>query len=173
MLCFSGSRNLSEASKSTLSRVLIAVAGGRWSSIGVGCCPTGLDLFVRQSPVFKSHKHRIFTAKSRSPQDLVARSCFMVELLSGNQSEGGLVAFPGKSCPPGLVPSKTGSKCFCGRGSGTWATAAFSVGRGAPLWVACLSPMELPLTWGTWARSTRFPGCWYLTPKIKQLSLIS
>lgn len=168
MLSFSGSRNLSAASCQIARLVLAAAAAsGQWSSIGVGDCPSGLDSSIYSSPVFQSHRHRVFRAKSRSPRHLVHRSVELVETTATFNlgTPCGFVAFPGKPCPSLVIPSKSAVKCFCGAGSGTWASAALAVGRGVPLWVGGLPQSSLPLSWGTWSRSPRFPGCWQLTPQ--------
>ncbi len=176
MLGFSGCRNLSGAPLTILKFILAAASGsGKWSSFGVGCCATGLDSAVRNSPVFQAHVHQVFAAQSQQPRHLVARSAAMAKAVAGSKS-GGLIAFPGKPCPLTVSPSKTASVCFCGAGSGTWATAALVVGCGGSLWVAGLPASDLPAWWGTWSRSPRFPGCWQLTPApgpARQLGLFS
>jgi hypothetical protein len=60
--------------------------------------------------------------------------------------EGVLVSFPSAGCPPSLVPSDKPNKCFCGLGSGTWATLALAVGLGVPCYL--FAPFGGPAGWG-------------------------
>lgn len=178
MLAFSGSRKLSPVlCRSSKFVLAAAAASGRWSSLGVGCCPSGLDAAVRSAPQFQGHRHRVFNAQSRSAFHLVSRSVQMCEIVcqSSGGGPGGLVAYPGCPCPEGLLPNRNAVKCFSGFGSGTWATAALCAGRGARVWVAGLTASQLPASWGSWRRSARFPGCWRLVgaPVTHQLPLFS
>lgn len=172
MLAFSGSRSLSPlVCEAALLVLRAAAASGKWSSLCVGCCPSGLDAAVSSSPVFRSHAHRVFRAASRHSSDLVKRSVHMVEAAAGIPGSG-LVAYPGRACPGRVRPSRSAVACFCGGGSGTWASAALAAGRGLPVWVGGLSGSQLPSSWGSWVRSCRFPGCWRLVPSSPtQLSL--
>lgn len=167
VLGFSGSRMLSQGSAHIAGFVLSsAVAQPGWASFAVGCCPTGLDLLVRQSSAVPASRLSVFRAASRHPRHLVKRSSALA------CSVGALVAFPECPCPGGLVPSSVSSRCFCGKGSGTWATAALAAGRGAAVYVAGVAPGALPVSWGQWVRSCRLPGCWRLVPcGSPQLSL--
>lgn len=168
VLGFSGCRRLSPSSASQASLVLAsAVTQPSWSGFAVGCCPTGLDSVIRNSSFAGKGKLSIFNAASRHPRHLVARS---VRVAS---SVGALVCFPEVVCPGGLVPSASSAKCFCGKGSGTWATAAHAAGLGAVVYVAGIMPSALPVSWGKWVRSARLPGCWRLVPvaNSQQLNL--
>ncbi len=167
VLGFSGSRSLSPSARNIAGFVISsAVTQPRWGSFVVGCCPSGLDLLVRQSSFIPSGKLQVFKAASRKPADLVKRSSQVADAV------GALVAFPECVCPGGLVPSSVPARCFCGKGSGTWATAALAAGLGAAVYVAGIAPGALPVSWGSWRRSVSLPGCWRLVPaSCAQLSL--
>lgn len=159
ILGFSGSRNLSQSTSTLASFVFAtAVTQPSWSSFAVGCCPTGLDALVVNSPFMPASRLSVFRAVSRLPRHLVARSAQLADAV------GALVAFPECVCPVQVVPSATVARCFCGGGSGTWATAALAAGLGATVYVAGVVPGSLPASWGEWVRSCRLPGCWRLVP---------
>jgi hypothetical protein len=130
-----------------------------------------LDALVSRSPHMPSSRLAVFRAVSPLPRHLVARSAQLADAV------GALVAFPECVCPACVVPSATVARCFCGGGSGTWATAALAAGMGATVYVAGVAPGSLPLVWGEWVRSCRLPGCWRLVPHLApqpcQLSVFS
>lgn len=61
------------------------------------------------------------------------RSIRFVKAIANNN--GCLISFPDKDCPVGLVPSDKSYKCFCNKGSGTYATLAYAVGLNIPCFV--------------------------------------
>ena len=165
MFAFSGSRSVSAAVVSRVQRVAgPLVASG--APVGVGCAP-GVDAVVRCLPGFSG---RVFSAQSRAPRHLVARSVALVRalassspvpvsvpLLPGVSASRALLVWPGCACPPVVVSSSSPSRCFCGGGSGSWATAAFAAGVGVPVFVFGVGPGALPATWaGGWASTCRF-----------------
>lgn len=85
----------------------------------------------------------------------VARS---VALVRACASAGGVwLSFPLAPCPPGLVPSARSSACFCGSGSGSWASLCLAVGLGVSAFV-WLPPGVVPPAWlsslgGGWFRA--------------------
>lgn len=89
----------------------------------------------------------VFRASSfgSGPGAFVARS---VALVGSVAVPGGLwLSFPACACPAGLLPSASSSRCFCGLGSGSWASLALAVGSGvrACLWLpSFLAP---PAAW--------------------------
>jgi len=105
-------------------------------------CASGLDAAVR------SHfpEARVFHAADfgEGRQALARRSIAFVNALA--VADGLLLAFPSRPCPAGIVPAATSSQCFCGGGSGTWATLAYAIGLGCE----CLVFLEsLPVpAWG-------------------------
>lgn len=146
---FSGSRSLSGVLPFTaLSSAVAAVPAG--SRVFVGCAP-GVDAYVRQcfpsAEVFSVASGRWGSGRGA----FAARSIACVRACS---AAGGLwVSFPGSVCPVGLFPSASSSRCFSGRGSGSWSSAAFALGSG----VACLvfAPAGVPSGWGL----SPVPGC--------------
>ena len=166
MYAFTGSRDLPETFRFPV-HALVSELTSLGQNVGVGCA-NGLDSFVRDSSAFRG---KVFRAEAGAPYALVRRSVFMVEILCSSKFPC-LIAFPGKPCPADFVPHANAIKCFCGTGSGSWATAAFAVGRGSALYVGGLSANQLPASWGSWVLSSRFPGLRRLVPAPSpQLSL--
>ncbi|MBW4523471.1 MAG: hypothetical protein KME16_28020 [Scytolyngbya sp. HA4215-MV1] len=133
---FSGSRR--GCSAAALSAAFSRVASG--ASVFVGCA-SGVDAVVRCR--FGS-RCRVFSASSRSRGGLAARSAGLVRAVAA--AGGCWVSFPSCACPAGLVPSPVSGRCFCGFGSGSWASLAFAVGLGVPCLV--FSPWGVPAGWG-------------------------
>lgn len=105
---------------------LLASFLGSSVPVSVGCA-SGVDASVR----FAFPSACVFRASrfGRGSGALVRRSCALVSSLV---SSGALVAFPLGACPSVVRPSAVPSACFCGGGSGTWASVAFAVGSGVP-----------------------------------------
>lgn len=80
----------------------------------------------------------VYRAEGRQPWQLAKRSKAMVDAIAAVGGE--LHAWPNKSCPDGVKPSST----FNGKGSGTWGTIAYAIGRGVPVVLHPLSSFELP-----------------------------
>lgn len=155
---FSGSRLPSAAVQVAASAVVGVLPAG--ASVLVGCA-VGLDSHIAAMVP----SARVFAAASFSGSPvarLVQRSVALVRALPVG---GLLVAFPSGPCPAGLVPSGSSSACFCGSGSGTWATAAFAAGSGRSVLVFCASA---PVGWGA---SAVAPGWWLVAPAASQPSL--
>jgi hypothetical protein len=144
---FSGGRRLSRSFRPLVSSVVAAVlASGR--SVAVGCA-AGADLFVRVAApgavVFA------VPGSGRRPASLfAARSVALVRSVAAGGPGSALVVFPASPCPAGLSPSAAPLACFCGLGSGSWASAAFAVGLGLPVVVFPCGFSALP-PWGVWA----------------------
>ena len=145
-LGFSGSRSFVSPS---LAPVL-AVVGGLSCPVSVGCA-AGADGAVRAalsgSPRLSVFAVSAFAVGGRvSRGSFAARSVAFVRSLA--LSGGVLLSFPGGPCPASLLPSPLSSRCFCGSGSGSWASLAFAVGLGVPCFV-CLPPgVAAPSGWG-------------------------
>lgn len=58
------------------------------------------------------------------------RSIRMINTLKQCSVSPLVLSFPVADTPVGLKPSAKSSDCFCGLGSGTWATTAYAVGLG-------------------------------------------
>ena len=71
------------------------------------------------------------------------------------------VSFPARSCPSGLLPSSSSSRCFRGLGSGSWASAAFALGSGVPVLLWLPSGVVPPSGWGFLPFGA---GWWFATP---------
>lgn len=75
------------------------------------------------------------------------RSINLVGFATGCQSSVWL-SFPSSSCPVGLLPSSNSSKCFCGLGSGSWASLALASGCGVSCFVWLPPHVSFPSNWG-------------------------
>ena len=142
---FSGGRRLSPAFRPLVSGVVAKVlAAGRGVAVG---CAAGADGFVRgAAPAAVVFSVAAF-GSGRSA--FARRSAALVRSVAAGGPGSGLVAFPAAPCPPGLVPSASVSACFCGLGSGSWASAAFAAGLGLPVVVFPCGFSALP-PWGAW-----------------------
>ena len=142
---FSGARRLS-----LVFRPLVAGVGGSvlasGRSVVVGCAG-GADAFVRAA----APAAVVFSASAfgSGRGAFAARSVALVRAVAAGGPGSGLVVFPAAPCPPGLVPSARSSACFCGLGSGSWASAAFAAGLGLPVVVFPCGFSALP-PWGAW-----------------------
>lgn len=165
---FSGSRSLpASAGRSVPALVSSVLASGR--GVAVGCAP-GLDSLVRSA----CPSAEVFRVAGAGRGAFAARSVACVRAVAASGSGAGWVSFPGALCPRGLVPSSTQSACFCGLGSGSWASAALAAGLGVPLVVFGLPVNSLPSSWGSWvpaAASGPWSSGFRLVPGQEQLSL--
>ncbi len=154
---FSGSRGLPPA---VLSSVLCL--RGRSSGESFVGCAAGVDhdvrVCLRSARVFRASDFGVGRGS------FAARSIAFVRALS--VGGGVLVSFPSSSCPSGLRPWASASRCFSGLGSGSWASLAFAIGSGVPCWV--YSPCGVPSGWGFVAAG----GGWFsFVPAAVQSSL--
>ena len=76
-----------------------------------------------------------------------ARSVALVRSVASGRSPL-WVSFPAVACPVGLVPSSVPSRCFCGLGSGSWASLAFACGLGVPALLFLPAGVLPPAGWG-------------------------
>ena len=170
---FSGSRSPSAAAAAALSALLGSVPVGVRVSVG---CALGVDgacrSFFDSSPsllVFSVASGRFGSGRSA-----FARRSSRCVLSVAAGSRGLLVCLPSSAVPPaGVAPSRS----FSGRGSGSWGSAAFALGRGRRvlLW---LPAGVRPPAWSSvcWSSAGAFgsAGCWWLgvaVPVPAQLSL--
>lgn len=138
VVAFSGGRSL----------VGPSLAAARWlcsssspSSVLVGCAP-GADAVAR----FSFPSASVFSVVPGSGRGgFAARSVQVVRSCVG--SSGLWVSFPSSSCPPGLLPSSSSSRSFCGSGSGSWASLSFAVGCGLPCLVYLAPGIVPPVGW--------------------------
>lgn len=172
-IAFSGSRSLPYSQCRQVVAVCRGLAGlSPAVRVGVGCA-AGTDAAVRHCV----HPEQLTVFRVEYPASrwsFASRSQRLVSWAAASSSSF-LFVWPGKSCPAGLVPSATPGRCFSGHGSGSWATAAFSVGVGVHVVVFGQSLSSLP-AWpgGTWSASPQFgiPGFrWF--PAARQQGLFS
>ena len=142
---FSGGRRLSPVFRPQVAAVVAAVlASGRFVAVG---CAAGADSFVRAA----TPGAVVFSASSfgSGRGAFAARSVALVRAVAAGGAGSGFVVFPAAPCPAGLVPSSSVSACFCGLGSGSWASAALAAGLQLPLVVFPCGFSILP-PWGDW-----------------------
>ena len=162
---FSGSRVGCPALRSAFDAA-VAVVGSR--SVIVGCA-RGVDAWARAA--FPSAS--VFAVSSgrwgRGRGAFAGRSAAFVSALAS--SGGVLVSLPALGSRPaaGLVPSSSSSRCFCGGGSGSWASLAFAVGCGVPC-VVFLESFSAPAGWGLSPLAVS-PSWFEFAPVGVQLSL--
>lgn len=88
----------------------------------------------------------VFRVQGSGRSAFAARSVRFVRSLAFRR--GVLVAFPGAACPVGLRPSDSVSACFCGLGSGSWASVAFALGLGCSVLVWVPESSWVPRSFG-------------------------
>ena len=123
---FSGSRSLSPAASAALSALLPLVPVGVRVSVG---CARGVDLACRSFFAGSSSLLVFSVASGRfgaGRSAFARRSCRCVSSVAAG-SRGLLVVVPAGACPAGVAPSRS----FSGRGSGSWGSLAFALGRGS------------------------------------------
>ena len=123
----SGGRHLVKGSASAVQLSIHFLPAQATISVG---CASGVDSLVRFL-VPASHL-TIFQASAfgYGRGSFARRSIACVQHVA---SLSGLwLSFPSQACPVGLVPSSNSRRCFCGFGSGSWASLAFAVGLGVP-----------------------------------------
>ncbi|MEL6910890.1 MAG: hypothetical protein AAFO85_11880 [Cyanobacteria bacterium J06598_4] len=172
---FSGSRSLPPSASAALSRLLPLVPAGVRVSVG---CAAGADLACRSFfagssslLVFSVSSGRFGVGRSA----FARRSCRCVSSVAAG-SRGLLVVVPAGACPAGACPAGVvPSRSFSGRGSGSWGSLAFALGRGRRvlLWLPAGSR---PPVWAgvSWSLSSLPGGCWWLgvpAPRVVSLSL--
>lgn len=120
-------------------------------------CATGVDAVIRAACLARPVPPRVFEAASGQGGALAFRSASCVRYV---RSVSGLwCAFPSRPCPCYVMPSASFSDCFCGGGSGTWASLAFAIGIGCAVMVV-LPPDILPPAW-FYGRLAYASGVWY------------
>jgi len=158
---FSGSRSLPPASVAALRSVASLVSPT--ASVSVGCA-RGADSLARglfpSARVFSVSSGRFGSGRGA----FAARSIACVRSVVG----GLWVAFPSSPCPAGLLPSPSSSRCFCGLGSGSWASLAFAIGSGVPSLVFLPASVPCPVGWGL----VPLGGGWWLSRPARQASFL-
>ncbi len=156
---FSGSRS---SVPSAVSLAAAAVAPPFGPPIFIGCAG-GVDAAFRALLPGASVLRAASFGSGRGA--FAARSVAVVSaVVSAAGSRGLWVSFPSAACPAGLLPSASSSRCFCGSGSGSWASLAFAAGSGLPCLVFGFPP---PAAWGF----APVGGGWFFRGAPVQLSL--
>jgi hypothetical protein len=125
--------------------VWAGVLGSLPASFSVSCgCVGGLCALARSSFPFAS----VFSASAfgGGRSGFARRSVALVQSVAASPRPL-WVSFPARSCPAGLVPSASPSRCFAGFGSGSWASAALAAGLGVPLLVWLPAGVLPPASW--------------------------
>lgn len=154
---FSGSRSVVPPALAAVCAAVPAEA-----AVAVGCA-AGVDATVRAA--FPSA-----TVFSVASFGVVGRGAFAVRSVAFVRSLAGgglLLSFPSGACPPGLLPSASSSRAFCGAGSGSWAAIAFAIGLGVSCFVLLPSGVAAPVGWGL----VPVGGGWWSFVPASQLSL--
>jgi hypothetical protein len=135
----SGSRALPAQSVAVLRWLLARLSP---SCLLITGCARGADAVAREV----APEAMIFHADvSLGRGGFAARSVAVVRAVE--ERSGLWVCFPASSCPSGLSPSRSSSRCFSGSGSGSWASAAYAAGLGLPVLVWLPEGLGVP-TWG-------------------------
>lgn len=154
---FSGSRSRVPRGAAALAVACVP----RDAAVLVGC-QRGVDAFFRSA--FPSAQVFLASSYGSGRSAFVARS---IACISAVRAAGGLwVSFPSSPYPSGLVPSSRASVCFCGTGSGSWASLAFAVGSGCSALV--FLPGSAPPPWGFVQVCT---GWYYASPGTASVQL--
>lgn len=155
---FSGSRHSIDPHAGELAAG--AVPAG--AEVVVGCA-AGVDAFFR-SRFPAARVLRVDSSLGRA--GFARRSIACVEAVS----RGLWVSFPSGACPSGLFPSASSGRCFSGSGSGSWASLAYTIGRGGAALVY-LGAVPAPGGWGL-VRVPDAIGWWRFQSPQVQLSLL-
>ena len=111
------------------------------------CCP-GISAAARG--VFPGAQIFAQAAYSHAGRGAFAqRSVAMVQALASSPAPL-WVCFPGRACPPGVVPAPA-ARCWSGGGSGSWAECAAAAGLSVPVLVFLPAGIVPPGTFGQWA----------------------
>lgn len=135
----SGSRSLPAQSVAVLRWLLVRLSPG---CLVVTGCARGADAVAREV-VPETLIYHADVSLGRG--GFAARSVAVVRAVE--ERSGLWVCFPASSCPLGLSPSRSSSRCFSGSGSGSWASAAYAAGLGVSVLVWLPEGLSVP-SWG-------------------------
>lgn len=123
--------------------------------VGDGYSGNGVDeKVISHFPVAK-----IIKREGNDPRLLAKRS--IKGIMTARENDAVVFCFPdiNQECPKKLVPTNKGNEAFGGFKSGTWSTAAMSIGLGLPVWIC--SP-KLPPHWNKYHVTTIDSWSYYL-----------
>lgn len=137
------------------------------SQVFVGCA-NGVDAYFRK--VFPNAEVSKASDFGIGKSSFALRSAYVIS--SVKCRHGLWVSFPDSQCPVDLFPSSEKGCCFCGRGSGTWASLAYALGSGVPCLVY-LGNIPRPRGWELFHIGEGWYGCHIVAnvPSPSQLSL--
>jgi hypothetical protein len=158
---FSGSRSPGAESVAAVRVALSRVAPG--AAVLVGCA-AGVDAVVRAA--VPPSRLQVFSVGFAGRGAFAARSAACVRAVAA--AGGCWVSFPSVPCPAGLLPATSSSRCFCGAGSGSWASLAFARGLGLPCLVFLPAGVAAPVGWGLVALGRG----WWVAEGAAQLPLL-
>lgn len=125
-------------------------------------CASGVDAWARRRWPAASVIHAAAFGAGKAA--FARRSIYVVQAVA---SVSGLwVSLPGRSCPEGLAPSRSASRCFSGRGSGSWASLALAQGLGCTALVFMAPPQQPPKVFGLQSLGN---GWWWYAPPVQAL----
>jgi hypothetical protein len=161
---FCGSRCLS-AQFAPLVRAVVAAVQEGGQGVAVGCA-AGADSFVR-SAAPGAQVFRV-SAFGQGRAAFARRSAALVRAVAASGAGARFFGFVSSPCPVGVFPSLSPSRCFCGGGSGSWASLALAVGLRLPVSVFWCSsaPVVLPAWPGSWSPH-RTPCPWALYRTVR------
>jgi len=156
---FGGARAGSPACLAACAAFLRRVPAG--SAVFVSCA-SGASAVVRAAFPAAS----VFSASSPAFAGLgsaafAARAAALVRALAASPSPL-FVCFPGRACPPPLLPSRS----WRGGGSGSWSECALAFGLGVPVLVFLPAGVLPPGSWGSWRV---LGGGWFFLPAAPSL----
>ena len=162
-LVFSGSRNCPVCVRAAMAcfdgvlpvhRVLVGDASGVDTLFA--------DAFPSQTEVFYAASFGVGKSAFARRSVAVVRACSV--------ERGLFCSFPSGACPASIVaPAPVVSRCFCGGGSGSWASLAFAVGLGCACFVSC--PSALAPSWLV-SRATSLGGGSWFVPAVAPVPLL-
>jgi len=160
---FCGSRSLPASWAGLVSSVVASVLGsGRRVAVG---CARGADQLVRSAApgalVFSASAVAASAGlPAGSRASFARRSASLVSAVAASGPGAGFVGFVSSPCQASVRPSSSPGACFCGGGSGSWASLALAAGLGLPVVVFWCVPAGAPVpqvappSWGgSWVRA--------------------
>lgn len=140
-VCITGQRDPSSDLAEMARQIIVSISDLAEITVGDS---RGIDSLARD------RARQIFYAASYGTgrQAFARRSIAMIRYVFSLESHA-VFAFTHDRCPHAVFPSTSQSRCFCGGGSGTWATAAYAAGLGIPVYIFGIEEERLPV-WSLW-----------------------
>ena len=138
---FGGSRSGSAGCLAACAAFLPQVPPG--AAVFVSCAPGASALARAAFPSASIFQASQFPGLGAAA--FAVRAAAMVRALASSPSPV-FVCFPGRSCPPLLVPARS----WRGGGSGSWSECSLAFGLGVPVLVFLPAGVLPPSLWGSW-----------------------